>query len=189
MLAFFNNVTLLFAASGGGESGFTRFYNHYFNIPGFEAWKFLNLAIFIALMVYFVRKPLTDAFKAKRDQIRAELIKAEAEKQAALARLTSAEASLAQLETQKEDILTRAKDEAAVEKKRLAEQTKADVARLQQQADADLSRLSKQTYSTLRRFSAEESIRLAEQKLRSQIDGKQDARLVRASIQEIGGLN
>src|SRR3954464_12588298 len=77
--------------------GFTQFYNEYFNIPGFELWKFLNLAIFIALMVYLVRKPLGDAFKAKREAIRAELIRAEQEKQAALSKLTSAEAKLAQL--------------------------------------------------------------------------------------------
>lgn len=188
MLATTFNLALFFAASGG-ESGFMQFYNQYFNIPGFELWKFLNLAIFIAVLLYFVKKPLSDAFKAKRDQIRAELIQAEAEKQAALAKLTSAEANLAQLETEKENVLQKAKDEAAFEKKRLADQTKADVARLQQQADADLTRLSKQTHSMLRRFSAEESIRLAEQKLRKQIDGGKDAQLVKASIQEIGGLN
>lgn len=188
MLAFIYKLTLLFAGSGG-ESGFTHFYNQYFNIPGFEAWKFLNLAIFIALMLHFVKKPLTEAFKAKREQIRSELIKAEKEKQAALAELTSAEAKLAQLETEKENVLKKAKDEAAVEKERLAEQTKLEVERLRQQTEAELTRLANQSRAELRRFSAEESIRLAEAKLRAQIDGGVDARLVKASIQEIGGLN
>lgn len=188
MLAFIYKLNLLLAAPGG-ESGFTHFYNQYFNIPGFEAWKFLNLAIFIAVMVYLVKKPLSEAFKAKREQIRAELIKAEAEKQAALAKLTSTEAKLAQLETEKEHILQKAKDEAAFEKKRLAEQTKVELDRLRQQTESDLDRLSKQSHAQLRRFSAEESIRLAEEKLRSRIDGVQDAKLVKASIQEIGGLN
>lgn len=188
MLAFIYKLTLLFAGSGG-ESGFTHFYNQYFNIPGFEAWKFLNLAIFIAVMLHFVKKPLTEAFKARREQIRSELIKAEKEKQAALAELTSAEAKLAQLETEKENVLKKAKDEAAVEKERLAEQTKLEVERLRQQTEAELTRLANQSRAELRRFSAEESIRLAEAKLRTQIDGGVDARLVKASIQEIGGLN
>lgn len=188
MFAFLNSFILLLAASGG-ESGFTHFYNQYFNIPGFEAWKFLNLAIFIAIMVYFVRKPLSEAFKTKREQIRAELIKAEEEKQAALSMLTTAEAKLGQLGTEKENILQKAKDEAAFEQKRLAEQTKVEIERLRQQTESDLARLSKQSYAELRRFSAEESIRLAEEKLRAQIDGDKDARLVKASIQEIGGLN
>lgn len=190
MLAFVYKFNLLlFAASGGGESGFTHFYNQYFNVPGFEAWKFLNLAIFIALMVYLAKKPLTEAFKAKREQIRAELIRAEAERVEALGKLTTAESKLAGLDTEKEAILKNAKDEASAETKRLSAQTKLETERLRQQMEFELERLSKQTQSELRRFSANESIRLAEEKLRAQIDGARDARLVKASIQEIGGLN
>jgi F-type H+-transporting ATPase subunit b len=190
MFALITNFLFLLAGSGDkAAGGFTKFYNDYFNIPGFELWKFLNLAVFIALLIYVLKKPLSDAFKAKREQIRAELIKAEEEKQAALARLTSVEAKLAQLETEKENILQKAKDEAAFEKKRLADQTKVDIERLRQQAEAELARSSNQTRAELRRFSAAESIRLAEEKLRKQIDGKADAKLVKASIAEIGGLN
>ena len=189
MFAFIYKLTLLFAGSGGAWDAFKHFYDEWFNVQGFEAWKFLNLAIFIAVMVYVVKKPLSDAFKAKREQIRAELIKAEEEKQAALAKLTGAEAKLSQLETEKANILQKAKDEAAYEKKRLVEHTKAEAERLRQQSEAELARMSLQSRAELRRFSAEESIRLAEEKLRAQIDGDKDARLVKASIQEIGRLN
>lgn len=190
MFAFLTNL-LLFAAetSHGAESGFTKFYNHYLNIPGFEAWKFINLALFIAIMVYLARKPLSEAFKARRDEIRAELIRAEEEKQAALTKLVTVEAKLAELETEKQEILSKAKAEAEFEKKRLAEQTAIEIERIKQQSDAELARLTAQTRASLRRFSAEESIRLAEERLRSQIDTETDSRLVKASIQEIGGLN
>ena len=189
MFALLINFGLFLSASTGGESKFLHFYNDYLNIPGFEAWKFFNLAIFIAGLIYFLRKPVSEGFKAKREQIRAELIKAEEEKQGALAKLTATEAKLSQLEAEKEKVLQKARDEAAVEKKRLADQTKLEIERLQQQTESDLARLSKQSYAELRRFSAEESIRLAEEKLRAQIDGEKDARLVKASIKEIGGLN
>ena len=191
MFAFINTIILLTAeaAHGGAEGGFTHFYNEYFNIPGFELWKFINLAIFIGLMVYLTRKPLSEAFTAKREQIRSELIKAEEERQAAVSRLTAAEAKLAQLETEKQNILEKARQEAEFEKKRLTEQSRLDAERLRQQAEAELARVQNQSRNELRRYSAEESIRLAEEKLRAQIDGTADARLVRASIQEIGGLN
>ena len=189
MFGLITSLILFLAEITHAESGFTRFYNEYFNIPGFEAWKFFNLAIFIGLMVYVMKKPLSDAFKAKRDAIRSELIKAAEEKKAALDQLTSAEGKLAQLETEKENILQKAKVEAADEKKRLADQTKLEAERLKQQSEAELSRISNQTRAELRRFSAEASIRLAEEKLRAQIDGSVDARLVKAGIQEIGGLN
>ncbi len=181
MLAF--TTSLLLLAGGGG------FYDRYFNYPGFEAWKFLNLAIFVAFMIYVLKKPLSDAFRSKREQIRAELIKAEAEKQSALSKLTAAEAKLAQLETEKENVIKKAKDEAAYESKRLAEQTAAEVDRIRKQNEAEINRLSTLSRAELRKFSAEESVRLAEAKLRSQIGTDQDVKLVRASIQEIGGLN
>ncbi len=188
MLAFVYTLNFVLAASGG-EGGFTHFYDQYFNIPGFELWKFINLAIFIALITYLVRKPLSQAFKARREQIRSELIRAEAEKRAALESMAAADAKLAQLEEEKTAIVENAKQEAAAEKKRLSEYTKAEIERLRRQREGDLDRIQKQTYAGLRRFSAQESIRLAEEKLRARIDGDQDARLVKASIQEIGGLD
>ena len=109
MLAFFYSFALIFAEThGAGDTsagGFLDFYNHYLNIPGFEAWKFFNLAIFVGILTYLVKKPVTDAFKAKRETIRAELIKAEQEKEAALAQLTAAEAKLVRLESEKSTYL------------------------------------------------------------------------------------
>ncbi|HTH52072.1 MAG TPA: hypothetical protein VL501_09075 [Pyrinomonadaceae bacterium] len=189
MLAFVTTFLLLFAETAHKTGGFIETYNRYFNIPGFELWKFLNLAIFIAIMVYILKKPLGEAFRAKRDAIRAELIRAEQEKQAAMSKLTSAEAKLAQLPTEKEQILAEAKSEAAAEKARVAEQTRADVERLKAQAESDLSRLVGQQRVGLRRFSAEETIRRAEEVLKAKVDTKVDAQLVKASIAEMGGLN
>lgn len=193
MFALISNLLLFFAESHGAapaaEGGFTHFYNQYLNIPGFEAWKFLNLAIFVAIMAYVAKKPLTAAFKARRDVIRAELIKAEAEKKAAITELTAIEAKLAQLETEKENILSRAKDEASTEKKRLAEQTKLEIERLRLQAESELARLTGQTRKELRRFSAERTVSAAEARLRAAIDGSVDSKLVKGSLSEIGGLN
>lgn len=179
-------INLMLYAEGGG---FMRFYHDYLDIPGFEAWKFLNLGVFIAVIVYLLKKPMSESYKARRNEIRSELIKAEEEKQAALAQLNSAEAKIALLDTEREQIFNEAREEAAAEKKRLAAQTKADVERMKQQMQSELSRLTLQSRAQLRRFSAQESVRLAEEKLRSQIGNAEDARLVKASINEIGGLN
>jgi F-type H+-transporting ATPase subunit b len=179
----------LFLLAAESEGALARFYHQYLDIPGFEFWKFLNLAVFITIMAYILKKPLSNAFKTKREEIRAELIKAEQEKQAALARLTAIEAKMAQLESEKESILARAKDEAITETKRLAEHTRMEIERLRLQAEAEITRLSNQAHAELRRFSAERSISLAEHKLREQIDESVDARLIKGNIQEIGGLN
>jgi F-type H+-transporting ATPase subunit b len=195
MLAFIFNFVLFFteAAHGGAKGGFMGWWettgSHYLSVPGFEAWKFLNLAIFGYIMYRLLKKPLSSAFKTKREEIRAELIKAEEEKQAALSALTSAEAKLAALENEKASILERAAQEAEAEKQRIAEQTDADVARTRTQTEGEIARLTQLARIELRRFSAEESVRLAEEKLRAQINPETDSRLVKAGIQSIGGLN
>jgi F0F1-type ATP synthase membrane subunit b/b' len=188
MFAFIYSL-VLFAAEGGKSSAFTQFYNDYLNIPGFELWKFINLAIFTAIMIYLLKRPLSQAFKEKREAIRAELIKAEQEKQAALEKLAAAEAKLTALENEKQSVVERAREEAEAEKNRLAEQTNIDIQKLREQTDSEISRIGQIARNELRRFSAEESVKRAEEKLRSRIDAASDARLVKASINEIGGLN
>jgi F0F1-type ATP synthase membrane subunit b/b' len=190
MLAFVSYLALFLSAEAGhAAGGFTEFYNKYLNYPGFELWKFINLAIFVLVMVYLLKRPLTEAFKAKREAIRAELIKAEEEKQAALAELVSAEARLASLPEEKKAVLAKAKAEADAERKRLAAQAASDITKIKEQAGGDINRLTQQTLAGLRRFSAEESVRLAEEKLRARIDPAGDARLVKSGIDAIGGLN
>lgn len=193
MMAFILNIVLLFTAEaphGAATRGWWETTgSYYLNYPGFEAWKFLNLAIFVFILYKLLKKPLSTAFKAKREAIRAELIKAEEEKQAALQQLTAMEAKLAALEAEKAEILSRARTEAESEKKRLTEQTEADIARMRSQIESEITRLVSQAKAELRKFSAEESIRLAEARLRTEITPESDARLVKAGIQSIGGLN
>ncbi len=194
MLVFLSNFILFLAESGGtGEkSGAMAWWmknaDPYLNYPGFEIWRFINLAIFVAFLAYVLKKPLTEAFKAKREAIRADLIRAEEERQAALARLTEAESKLARIDLDREEIIENAKAEAEAEKLRLAQEAEMDEKRLRQQAENEIDRKTQQVRSQLRRFSAEESIRLAEEKIRQAMDPQKDAELVRANIQSIGGM-
>ena len=168
--------------------GFYSQVEPYLNYPGFEAWKFLNLGIFVAILVYLLKKPLSEAFKAKREAIRAELIKAEEERQAALAQLTETEARLALLDSEAGQVIEKARLEAESEKKRITREAEEEAERLRRQATTEITRKNQQVRAELRRYSAEESIRLAEARLKSEINAQKDAQLVKAGIQAIGGL-
>ncbi len=189
MIAFLFNFIFIFAAGESAWSKFTHFWDTYLNFPGFEVWKFLNLAIFIYLLFRLLKKPLSEAFKAKREEIRADLIKAEQQKQAALAQLTATEVKLAQLGTESAKILENAKFEAKSEKTRIEKETENDIKKMREQSEHKIDRATGQVKKQLRRFSAEESIRLAEEKIRRGITAEKDARLVKANIRTIGGLN
>ena len=188
-MGLFITSLLLVLAGGGAATGWWSKVDPYLNFPGFEFWRFMNLAIFVGILIKLLRKPLGDAFKAKREAIRAELIDAEREKQLALARLTTVEGKLAQLETEKGEILAQAAKEAEAEKSRIAREAEAEVSRIKSQAAGDLERKAQQIRRQLRRYSAEESVRLAEEKIKSQINAEKDAALIKAGIQSIGGVN
>ena len=197
MFAFIFSFIFIFASGGehstpGGGGKFAEWWHTtgepILNYPGFEAWKFINLAIFLAIMVYLLKKPLSAAFKAKREQIRAELIRAEEERRAAEARLIETESKLARLESERENVLTKAEREAELEKQRIAEQTEFEITKLRKQAENEINRTAQQAKQQLRRLSAEETIRLAEEMIKQGMTPQADARLVRGNIQSIGGL-
>ncbi|MBA2379246.1 MAG: hypothetical protein H0V76_06700 [Blastocatellia bacterium] len=189
MLAFFTNIVFLFAAaSTGDEGGFTQFWNTYLNYPGFEVWKFVNLAIFVSVLVYLLNKPLSEAFKARREEIRSELIRAEEAKKAALAKLTETEAKLASVPNEVERIKSEATSEIEVEKARLAAQAQAEAAKLRTQTEGEIVRIGQVARLELRRFAVEESIRRAEEKLRASVDESTDAQLIGSGIAAIGGM-
>lgn len=194
MFAFIFSFILIFAGSGGAAAGgFAEWWQKnadpYLNFPGFEAWRFINLVIFLIILISLLRKPLSAAFKTKREQIRAELIRAEEERRAAEARLVETEAKLARLETERQTVITRAQAEAEAEKRRIAEQTEFEIAKLREQTENEIARTAKQARAELRRLSADETVRLAEEIIKEKINPQTDARLVKTNIQSIGGLN
>jgi F0F1-type ATP synthase membrane subunit b/b' len=87
------------------------------------------------------------------------------------------------------EAIREAEAEARAEKERIAREAEMEANRLKAQAANEIERKTQQVKAELRRFSAEESIRLAEEKLKAQMSADKDARLVKASLQSIGGLN
>ena len=162
---------------------------HWWNYPGFELWKFVNLAIFVTLLVFIlVRKAkLGDAFRARSEGIKRDLARAREERDAALAKLKEVEDRLANLDTEVAATRAQLAEEAAEERERIAKSTEVEIAKLGEQAKRDIETAGKIAKKDLRRFAAAESVRLAEQLIRREMKPEDDARLIRENIEEIGG--
>lgn len=182
----FVHFLLFLAAEAEGHAGGASFYDKYLNYPGFEAWKFLNLFIFVGALVYLLRKPVSNAFKARREAIRAELIKAQQERDAALAKLQQVEARLTNLDAETARIRQQSQSEAETEATRIAEQTAIDIEKMRDNARREIATAVQNAKRELRQFSAEESVRLAEEMVRQNLRGDAAARLVNTSIENLG---
>src|SRR5216683_1045957 len=107
----------------------------YLDYPGFEAWKFVNLAIFVGIIVYIARrKRLSDVFRDRRESIQRELAQAQQERDAAVAKLKEVEERLARLDAEVAEISERSKREAAEERERITRSTETEIAKLGEEA-------------------------------------------------------
>src|SRR5437660_5446229 len=87
----------------------------WWDYPGFELWKFVNLIIFIPLAIWGMNKFLgfKGFLRARRVQIKEELEKARTERDAALAKLKEVEERLSSLNSEIETIKAKSEREAA----------------------------------------------------------------------------
>jgi F0F1-type ATP synthase membrane subunit b/b' len=171
-----------------GPTWWTRL-EPYLDYPGFEAWKFVNLAVFVGIIIFILTRKvnLGEAFRARRDNIKQELARAQQERDAAVAKLEEVEERLARLDTELAEISERSKREAAEERERIAGSTETEIAKLSEQAQREIESAGKTARHELRRYAAEQSVRLAEEMIRREIKPEDDARLIDSNIRELGG--
>ena len=173
---------LLLAFAGADET-------HWWDYPGFELWKFVNLAIFVAALVFILTRKvkLGEIFQARREDIKRELAKAQQERDAAVAKLKEVEERLARLDTEVTAIKEQSAHEAKEERERIARSTETEIARLSEQALREIESAGKAARKDLRHYTAEQSVRLAEEIVRREIKPEDDALLIRNNIEELGG--
>jgi F-type H+-transporting ATPase subunit b len=177
-LALFINIF----APAEGESA------PWWNIPSFEAWRWLNLLIFVGLFIYILRRPVSQAMRARREGIRRDLMRAQEERNAALAKLEEVEARLAKLDAEVASVREQSEREAAEERERIRRATEEETQKLRMQAQREIESAGKAARQELREFTAEQSVRLAEEMIRRDIKPEDDARLVSLRVEELGGV-
>ncbi|HKC65799.1 MAG TPA: ATP synthase F0 subunit B [Pyrinomonadaceae bacterium] len=160
----------------------------WWNIPSFELWRWINLVIFIALFIYILRRPVSEAMRARRESIRRDLMRAHEERNAAMAKLEEVEARLAKLNEEVASVREQTAREAAEERERIRRSTEDEARKLREQAQREIESMGKAARQELREFAAEQSVSLAEEMIHRDIKPEDDARLVSLRVNELGGV-
>ena len=182
-MALILTLTTAFLAFKGAEgAGWQAF------LPLGTIAKILNLAIFVGALYFLLRKPLAEAFRARREGIRQQLMRAQEERNAALAKLEEVEGRLSRLDAEVEAIRAQAQKEAAEERARIERATEDDIRKLREQAQREIEGASKAARAELRAYAAEQSVRLAEELIRREIRPEDDALLMNGYVEELGGI-
>ena len=157
----------------------------WFNYPGLEIWKFLNLAIFTGAGIYVLRKPISQALASRRESIQQELIRAQTEREQALARVAEAEDLLTRVDEHVGAIHKQAQQEAEAERKRLAAAEAQEIEKLKQQSQREIESADKLARKELREFLAARSVELARESVRSQMRPEDDTLLIKENIGDL----
>ena len=157
----------------------------WFNYPGLEAWKFLNLAIFTAAAIFVLRKKINEGLLARRESIRQELLTAQNERERALAQIAEADSLLNRLHEDVRTIHKQADEEAKSERERLAASTEREMEKLKQQSQREVDTAGKLARKELRQFLAQRSIELARESVRNQMRPEDDTALIKDNIGDL----
>lgn len=181
-MLFALNIFILLSESG--EAGAAPWWNK----PGLEVWKFVNLFIFVGLLVYILRRPLSEAMRARREGIRRDLMRAQEERNAALAKLEEVEARLGRLDEEVKSVREQSQREAVEERERIKRTAEQEAQKMREQARREIESAGKAARQELRQYTAEQSVRLAEEVIRREMRPEDDARLVNLQVEELGGV-
>jgi F-type H+-transporting ATPase subunit b len=157
----------------------------WYNYPGLELWKFANLAIFTGLGIYVLRKPISQALATRREAIQQELIKAQSERDQALARVAEADTLLTRLDDDVRKVQEQARTEVTAERQRITASTEREIEKLKQQAQREMETADKLARKELRQFLAEKSVQMARESIRVQLRPEDDTALILESIGEL----
>lgn len=161
----------------------------WWNYPGLELWKFVNLAVFIVVAIYLHRRfgrPVSEALRARGESIKLELQRAREEKEHALTKLAEVEAKLQRLDSEVSSIKEQARLEAAAERERIKVATETEMTKLKHQAQREIESTSKAAVQELREFAAQQSVSLAEESIRRDFRADDDKRIIGRNVEQLG---
>jgi F0F1-type ATP synthase membrane subunit b/b' len=157
----------------------------WFNYPGLELWKFLNLAIFTVFAIYILRRPISEALGTRREAIKQELVQAQEAHARAQAKLAEADSLLSRMDVEVRAVREHSLHEAESERQRIASATTHELEKLKQQAEREIETADKVARKELRQFFAKRSIDFARETVRGRMGPEDDRHLIEDSIGEL----
>ena len=151
--------------------------------------KLINLVIYVAILVFLIRKPMIAFFANRSHEIQDSLQKADREKREALAHLKTVEERLNKLDTEIAEIKAQAIREAEAEYQRVLKSAEEDSVKLRETAEREIQGLVKTARIELKSYAAEQAVTIAEGLIRQEMRETDAHRIVDDYISELEGAS
>lgn len=153
------------------------------------AYRSFNFALMVGLLVYFVRKPLRNGLRNRREEIEKTLAQAEEAKKAAEAKYREYSDKLEKATEEIETISASIRREGELERDKILVSAREMSSKIQQEADAKAANAVAKAKSDLRDEAARLAVELAENMLKKEFSPTDQKRLVDEYMQKVGELH
>ncbi|MBW2194107.1 MAG: F0F1 ATP synthase subunit B [Deltaproteobacteria bacterium] len=177
VLAVFVAVGVVFASSGGGESGFDK---------GKDLiWRIMNFVVLAGGLTFLLRKPVAKGLESRRQGIRDQLDDLEKRKQKAEKELSEYQQKLNQLDKEVEKIVAEYVKDGEALKAKIIEEAKASAEKLQGQAKKNIEHEFEKAKKELRAEMGAQAIVMAEELIKKNINDKDQERIIGEYLEKV----
>uniref|UniRef100_A0A7V4LC40 ATP synthase subunit b n=1 Tax=Desulfobacca acetoxidans TaxID=60893 RepID=A0A7V4LC40_9BACT len=167
------------AAAGGGEHGMSEA-----KIQDL-IWRTVNFLVFAGILIKLVAKPAKQFFAQRAQDISATFDELAAKKAEAEEALKAAEARLAAVEAERQQIIQQFVAEGEAEKAKILEKAKMVADRIKEMAAFSISQATKQAAQELKQEVAQQAVQMAEELLKKEITFTDQQQLVEEFLQKV----
>ncbi len=152
-------------------------------------YRVLNFSIVVALLVYFLRKPLKKGLTGRRREIEKALADAQQAKEEAEARFAEYDRKLAQATEEIDGISAAIRQEGEREKEKIIANAREVAAQIEKDAGKAAELEVAKARAELQREAVQLAVGIAEEMLKKNFTREDDARLIDEYMQKVGELN
>jgi F-type H+-transporting ATPase subunit b len=148
-------------------------------------WQVANLATFLALLWYFLKKPVAEFFSNRRTEVAKTLAKADEDRRRAETLAGELARRLAQIETELQNLKNGARRDAEAEHAALLKQTEEDAARFLSRARVDVDNRVRAARAELTAYAGDLAVEVAREILAKSVTTEDEKRLVAEGVAEL----
>lgn len=150
-------------------------------------WRTVNFAVFASVLGYLLIKkfPVKDFFAQRSQEIAQSLSELEAKKAAAAQNLQEAEARLAKVAAERDQIIQQFKDEGELEKVKIIQKAEMVAARIKEMAALSIAQETKKAAQELKVEVANQATQLAEELIKKKMTPTDQQRLVDEYLEKV----
>lgn len=152
-------------------------------------WRVMNFAIVVGILVYFLAKPLKKGLSGRRDDIEKALAEAERMKQEAEAKFAEYDQKLATANAEIAEISAAIKREGELEKEKIIASAQEMATKIEKDAEKAAELEVTKARNALQAEAVRLAVELAEDLLKKNFTGEDDARLIDEYMQKVGELH